>query len=195
MTDNELQQLKMAWLAAEDSGDKRAQVTLLRDHPGAQDELIEFIAAYRMSGPVGSEATLLPLTQRAIATAFERVFTSAISAVDLRDLRAQQNLTLVQAARGLRLGIDVWKKFEDGVIDLVSLSERQLERLARFFHISAEQFGGLLLQSQPLPTLDRRQTGQAARDSKQSPAKQSFSSAIAKSSMTKEEQASWQEEA
>jgi transcriptional regulator with XRE-family HTH domain len=197
MTSNELQQLKMAWLAAEDSGDKQAQVALLRDHPDAQDELIEFIAAYHMSAPPGSETTILPLTQRAIATAFERVFAPqhAIAAADLRDLRAKQNLTLVQAARGLRLGIDVWKKFEDGLIDLVSLSERQVERLARFFHVSAEQFAGLLLQSQPLPTLDRRQTMQAARNSKQSPAKQSFAEAIAKSSMTREEQASWLEEA
>ncbi|HEV2580817.1 MAG TPA: helix-turn-helix transcriptional regulator [Ktedonobacteraceae bacterium] len=194
MTSNDLQQLKMAWLAAEDAGDKQAQIALLRDHPDAQDELIDFIAVYHMSAPVGSQTALLPLTQRAISRAFEHVFSpqSVVAAANLRDLRAKQGLTLVQAARGLRLGIDVWKKFEDGVIDLVSLSERHLERLARFFHISAEQFGSLLLQSQPLPTLDRRQTAQAARSSQQSRLpKQPFAEAIEKSAMTREEKEEW----
>jgi len=194
MMSYELQQLKMAWLAAEEAGDKQTQVALLREHPDAQDELIDFIAAYRMSGPVGSQTAPLPLTQRAIATALERVFAPQreITAADLRDLRARQGLSLVQAARGLRLGVDVWKKFEDGVIELVSLSERQLERLARFFHVSADQFAGLLLQSQPMPTLDRRQTAQAARSSQELiPPRQSFAEAIEKSSMTKEEQEEW----
>jgi transcriptional regulator with XRE-family HTH domain len=192
MTSNELQQLKIAWLAAEDAGDKQAQVALLRDHPGAQDELIDFIAAYRMSGPVDAAASPLPLTQRAIATALERVFAAPrIAAADLRDLRAQQGLSLVQAARALRLGVDVWKKFEDGVIELVSLSERQLERLAQFFHVSAEQFSNMLLQSRPLPTLDRRQTAQAARASHQ--AKQPFAEAIEKSAMPEEDRKSWLE--
>ena len=196
MTNKELQRLKMAWLAAEETGDKQAQVALLRDYPDAQDELIDFIAAYRMSSPTGSETAPLPLTRRAIATALDRVFAPArIAATDLRDLRTQQNVSLVQAARGLRLGVDVWKKFEDGVIDLVSLSERQLERLAHFFHISAEQFASLLLQSQPVPTLDRRQTAQAARSSQQTSPKQSFAEAIEKSAMSKEERQSWLEEA
>ena len=79
MMSNELQQLKMAWLAAEEAGDKQAQVALLRDHPDAQDELIDFIAAYRMSGPAGAEASPLPLTQRAMATALERVFAPSAS--------------------------------------------------------------------------------------------------------------------
>lgn len=190
-----LQQLKMAWLAAEEAGDKQAQAALLRDHPDAQDELIDFIAAYRVSGPVDMQGEPLPLTQRALATALERVFAPAreVVAADLRDLRTKQGLTLVQAARGLRLGIDVWKKFEDGVIELVSLSERQLDRLAQFFHISASQFSALLLQSQPIPTLDRRQTAQAARSGQQMQ-KQSFAEAIEKSGMSGEEKNAWLEE-
>lgn len=201
MVNRELQQLKMAWLAAEEAGDRHAQVALLRDHPEAQDELVDFIAAYRMSGPAGSETAPLPMTQRAIATALDRVFApqgaARVDAEDLRDLRAKQGLSLVQAARGLRLGVDVWKKFEDGLIDLVSLSERQLARLAQFFHVSADQFSGLLLQSQPIPTLDRRQTAQAAQaastsqKAQQAPAKQSFAEAIEKSAMSQEERAEW----
>lgn len=205
MANRELQQLKMAWLAAEEAGDRHAQVALLRDHPEAQDELIDFIAAYRMSGPAASETAPLPMMQRAIATALDRVFApqgasqsaSRIDAADLRDLRAKQGLSLVQAARGLRLGVDVWKKFEDGLIDLVSLSERQLARLAQFFHVSADQFSSLLLQSQPIPTLDRRQTAQAAQaastsqNAQQAPAKQSFAEAIEKSAMSQEERAEW----
>jgi transcriptional regulator with XRE-family HTH domain len=192
---NKLQQLKMAWLAAEEAGDKQAQAALLRDHPDAQDELIDFIAAYRMSGSLDAQAEPLPLTQRALATALERVFAPAreVVAADLRDLRVKQGLTLVQAARGLRLGVDVWKKFEDGVIELVSLSERQLDRLAGFFHISAGQFSALLLQSQPVLTLDRRQTAQAARNVQQVQ-KQSFAEAIEKSVMSTEEKKAWLEE-
>ena len=196
MISKELQQLKMAWLAAEEAGDKQAQVALLRDHPDAQDELIDFIAAYRMIGPAAEEVSPLPLTQRAMATALERVFApQRVAASDLRDLRAKQGLSLVQAARGLRLGVDVWKKFEDGVIELVSLSERQLERLAQFFHISTEQFSGLLIQSQSVPTLDRRQTTQAARSSQQTSLKQSLAEAIEKSAMSKQERQAWLEEA
>ena len=194
MTNKELQQLKMAWLAAEEAGDKQTQVALLRDHPDAQDELIDFIAAYRMSGPAVSEASPLPLTQRALATALERVFAPQVAtAADLRDLRTRQGLSLVQAARGLRLGVDVWKKFEDGLIELVSLSERQMERLAQFFHISSGQFASLLLQSQPIPTLDRRQTAQAARSGQQTPPKQSFAEAIEKSTMSGQEKQFWLE--
>ncbi|GAC1568859.1 MAG: hypothetical protein NVS3B14_20160 [Ktedonobacteraceae bacterium] len=192
MHSNDLQQLKMAWLAAEESGDRTTQIALLRDHPDAQDELIDFIAAYHITELAGPEsAALLPLTERAAQTALERVFNAPLAAADLRSLRVRHGLTLVQAARGLRLGADVWKKFEDGVIDLVSLSERQLGRLAQFFHVSAEQFGNMLLNSQPVATINRRQTAQAARESQQSDQKQSFAEAIAKSSMSKAEKKDW----
>ena len=109
----------------------------------------------------------------------------------LRELREQNGVSLVETARGLHLGIDVWKKFEDGVIELISLSERQLARLAHFFHVSAEQFGNMLNASYPIPTLDRRQTAQAARNTFDKQKKQSFTEAIHKSTMSKEEKREW----
>lgn len=192
MDNNELRQIKMAWLDAEEAGDKQAQIALLRDHPEAQDALIDFIAAYRITEPGvadAQQADLLPLTQRAYASALERVFSSTVAS--LRDLRTQKGLSLAGAARGLHLGVDVWKKFEDGAIELLSLSERQLARLAHFFQVSAEQFGNLLNTSQPAFTLDRRQTAQAARSSQISQKRQSFAEAIEKSTMSKEEKQEW----
>ncbi len=189
----DLQRIKIAWLAAEDSGDRAAQIALLRDYPDAQDELTDFIAAYHMTetAPAESDA-LLPLTERAAQTAMQRVFGSPLATADLRSLRARKGLSLTQAARGLHLGADVWKKFEDGVIDLLSLSERQLGRLAQFFQVSAEEFSKLLLSSSPVPTLNRRQTAQAAHESQQQPArKQPLAEAIEKSSMTKAEKKEW----
>ena len=41
MDNNELRQIQMAWLDAEEAGDKQAQIALLRDHPEAQDALID----------------------------------------------------------------------------------------------------------------------------------------------------------
>ena len=68
MNTHELQQLKMAWLIAEEAGDKQAQIALLRDHPDVQATLIDFIAAYHatdVEGPDAQHTPLLPLTQRA----------------------------------------------------------------------------------------------------------------------------------
>jgi transcriptional regulator with XRE-family HTH domain len=196
MNNNELQHLKMAWLAAEEAGDKHTQLALLRDHPEAQEALIDFIAAYRITEPGLAEAgaqraTLLPLTQRAYATALERVFGASLMPADLRQLRVQKGLSLAEAARSLHLSTDVWKKFENGVIELVGLSERQLARLAQFFQVSAEQFGSMLNSSQPAFTLNRRQTAQAARDAANKPKKQSFAEAIEKSTMSREEKEEW----
>ncbi len=203
MNSKELQQLKMAWLAAEDAGDKQAQFVLLQDHPDAQEALIDFIAAYRATEVVGLDArhiALLPLTQRATQTALQRVFGNAVeqgaaadvvTATNLRELRAQRGLSLMQTARGLRLGVDVWKKFEDGAIELLSLGERQLERLAHFFQVSTEQFGGMLTSSSPAMTLNRRQTAMAAHREEFGAKKQSFAEAVEKSTMTDEEKREW----
>ena len=158
MNTRELQQLKMAWLAAREAGDAQAQKNLLLDHPepATQAALIDFIAGYAATHIAADsleteQDALLPLTQRAYQTALERVFdTQAVAtAATLRELRAQRGLTLVSAAKSLRLGVDVWKKFEDGAIELASLSRQQLERLASFFQVGAEQFGTLLTNSQP----------------------------------------------
>jgi transcriptional regulator with XRE-family HTH domain len=194
MDNNELQLIKMAWLSAEEAGDKQRQLALLRDHPEAQEALIDFIAAYHITEPGepdAQQATLLPLTQRAYVTALERVFGPSLMPADLRQLRVQTGLSLAEAARRLHLGIDVWKKFEDGVIELVSLSERQLKRLANFFQVSAEQFGNMLNSSQPVLTINRRQTAQAARSTPVRRNKQSFAEAIEKSTMSEEEKQEW----
>ncbi len=194
MNNDDLQQLKMAWLAAEEAGDKERQFALLYDHPDAQESLIDFIAAYHITEPSEEDVEqveLLPLTRRAMATTLERVFSPLTARGGLRQLREQTGLSLVETARRLRLGVDVWKKFEDGVIELVSLSERQLERLANFFHVGIEQFGTLLNNSQPIPTLDRRQTAQAARNSFRKQKKESFAEAVKKSKMSSGEKKEW----
>jgi len=196
MSTYELQQLKMAWLAAKEAGDTQAQFALLRDHPDAQAELIDFIAAYQatdVAGPDTLHTPLLPLTQRACQTALERVFGHQLVAANLRELRMQRGLSMANAARGLRLGIDVWKKFEDGAIELASLTERQIERLATFFRVGTEQFGAILQQSQPTLALNRRQTSEAARSTQQGAPKQSFAEAVEKSTMNKEEKRLWLE--
>ncbi len=194
----EIQQLKMAWLAAKEVGDTQAQLALLHDHPDAQAALIDFIAAYHATDVPGPDSLHTPLslmTQQACQAALERVFGTPVvaAAANLRELRMQRGLSMANAARGLRLGIDVWKKFEDGAIELVSLSERQLERRATFFRVSNEQFGSMLNNSQPTLALNRRQTSSAARSQQQGPQKQSFAEAIAKSTMTKEEKHLWLE--
>lgn len=200
MNRNELQQLKMAWLVAKEAGDTQAQMNLLLNHPEAQEALVDFMAGYAATqvvpGAMQAEEELLPLTQRAYQTALERVFDkqTEVAAATLRELRAQRGLTLVNAAKSLRLGVDVWKKFEDGAIELASLSQRQLERLASFFQVGAEQFGTLLSNSQPALTLNRRQTSEAARrQQQQDQKKQSFTEAIEKSGMTKQEKKFWLE--
>src|SRR5215467_4775421 len=194
MNTRELQQLKMAWLAAKEAGDTQAQLALLQDHPDAQAALVDFIAAYQatdVTGPDILHTPLLPLTQRACHTALERVFGNQLVAANLRELRMQSGLSMANAARGLRLGIDVWKKFEDGAIELASLTERQLERLATFFRVGTEQFGAILQQSQPTLALNRRQTSEAARSTQQGAPKQSFAEAVEKSTMNKEEKRLW----
>lgn len=191
-----LQQLKMAWIAAKEAGDTLAQIALLRDHPESQDALVSFIAAYHATeiGDTASESTeVSPLTMRALQTALDRVFPPQLAVANLRELRQQRGFSLTGAAQGLHLGADVWKKFESGAIELASLTQKQLDRLARFFNVSAAQFGTLLTSSQPSLTMNRRQTASAARQEQQGMKPQNFSEAIARSSMTKEEKRSWME--
>ena len=191
----ELQQLKMAWLVAQEAGDRQAQVRLLSDHPEAHEEMSAFIVACAATSLAEPEETqLLPLTQQAMQTALARVFDNQLVAPNLTELRTRRGLTLVSAARGLRLGADVWKKFEQGAIELVSLSERQLARLADFFNVSAEQFGLILNNSQPGMTINRRQNSGAARSEQQGPKKQSFAEALEKSGMSREEKKLWLEQ-
>lgn len=202
MNKSELQQLKMSWIAAKETNDTRTQVTLLRDHPEAQADLIDFIAAYSATNiatnidaaETEEQTSLLPLTQRASQAALERVFAPQPVAANLQQLRAQRGLSMVSTARGLRLSVDVWKKIESGAIELVSLSEKQRTRLAQFFQVSIEQFSAMLNNSQPTFVLNRRQTRQAARSEQQSPKKQSFAEAIEKSTMHKDDKSFWLED-
>jgi len=197
MNTPEVQRLKMAWLAAKEVGDTQAQMRLLLDHPQEQAALIDFIAAYRAIGgadadTVEPDAPLLALTQRACQNALERVFEPELAIASLGELRKSRQLSKVETAKGLHLGIDVWNKFEEGAIELVSLSQRQLQRLAEFFQVSVEQFSTLLSQSQPAFTANRRQTREAA-DKEQGPRKQSFADAIDRGTMSKEDKQLWLE--
>ena len=200
MNTSELQHLKMAWLAAKDAGDTVAQVQLLRDHPDEQDALIDFIAAYHAMGGgevIDETAPLLTSTQQALQTALNRVFAvetePQTAFANLSELRQSRQLKKSDVARGLRLSLDVWNKFENGAIELASLSRKQVERLAQFFHISIEQFGRLLNSSQPATTPNFRQTSEAAKK-QQGPRKQTFTDAIARSTMSAQDKAFWQTE-
>lgn len=196
----DLQRLKMAWLAAKEAGDTTTQIQLLRDHPDQQEALVDFIAAYHAMG--GSEVIdettpLLTSTQQALQTALDRVFATENHSqsvfANLSELRQGQHLKKADVARSLRLSLDVWNKFENGAIELASLSKRQIERLAQFFHVSIEQFGILLNNSQPSTTLNYRQTSEAAKK-QQGPQKQTFTDAIARSTMSAQNTAFWLEE-
>ncbi len=190
MNTPELQQLKMAWLAAKEAGNIEAQLHLLREHPSQQNELINFIAAYHATNGRDEEQPLA-LTQRAIQTALELVFVAPQSApATLTELRLQRNLTKVAVARGLRLSIDVWQLFEDGTIELISLSQQHVSRFTQFFQVSSEQFGVMLSNSQPSLGLNRRQTRAGSRQDVQ---KQSLKQAIARSTMSKEDKTFWNE--
>ncbi len=186
----ELQALKMAWLAAKEAGDTQAQLRLLRDHPTEQADLITFIAAYAATQGQDEEQPLV-LTQRAMQTALERVFVGPQEApATLVELRKQRNLTKLSVAKALRLSADVWQLFEDGTIELVSLSQKQLDRFAQFFQVSSEQFGSMLTNSQPSLGMNRRQTKAGAQ---QEAKKMSLKQAIARSTMPKEDKKFWNE--
>jgi transcriptional regulator with XRE-family HTH domain len=197
MNTPEVQHLKMAWLAAKEIGDSQAQMRLLLDHPQEQTALVDFIAANHMVNTTSvergvSETPLLALTQRACQRALERIFEPELALANLSELRKSRQLSKIEAAKGLQLGIDVWNKFEEGAIELVSLSQRQLQHLAEFFQVSVEQFRTLHSQSQPVFTANRRQTRQAA-DQEQGPHKQTFADAIDRSTMSKEQKQLWLE--
>ncbi|HLZ57690.1 MAG TPA: helix-turn-helix transcriptional regulator [Ktedonosporobacter sp.] len=195
MNTPELQQLKNAWLLAREAGDAQAQLNLLRDHPGELAAMSDFIAAYHATGaeePIDFDVPALALTKRALSSAMDRVF-APVALASLAELRKSRHLSKVQVAQGLRLTIDVWNKFEAGAIEMVSLSQRQVERLAQFFQISADQFGNLLNGSQPAYTLNRRQSEEAAQE-EHGPQKQTFAEALSRSTMSKEDKRFWLEQ-
>lgn len=194
----DLQHLKMAWLAAKETGNTQTQLSLLRDHPEQQAALIDFIAAYHATNGTTTEAedaVLSQMTQRALQSALERVFVAPIAVANLSELRKQCGYANRQeAAKALRLTVDVWQKFENGTIQLASLSKRQLDRFAQFFQVSADQFGNLLTNSQGQASISmlRRQTRAAAKSS-QEPEQQSFAEALERSTMSKNDKKYWSE--
>ncbi len=187
---SKLQALKMAWLAAKEAGDTQAQLRLLRDYPSEQADLITFIAAYAATEGQNEEHPLV-LTQRAMQTALERVFVGPQEVpATLVELRQQRKLTKTAVAKALRLSIDVWQLFEDGTIELVSLSQKQLDRFTQFFQVSGEQFVSMLGNSQPSLGMNRRQTQAGAQ---QETKRMSLKQAIARSTMSKEDKKFWNE--
>ncbi len=185
-----LQALKMAWVTAKEAGDAQEQLRLLRDNPSEKDELITFIAAYAATKGHDEEEPLM-LTQRAIATALDRVFVSPqVVPATLVELRQQRKLTKSAVAKALRLSMDVWQLFEDGTIELVSLSQRQLDRFTQFFQVTGEQFGSMLTNSQPSLGMNRRQTKVGAQ---QEAKKVSFKQAVVRSTMSQEDKKFWNE--
>jgi transcriptional regulator with XRE-family HTH domain len=194
MNTPELQQLKMAWLAAKEAGDIQAQFNLLKEHPAEQTALIDFIAAYHATGgdePVDQHTPLLDISQRAMQRSLAHVFDAPVSVSNIAELRKNRQLSKVSVAQGLRLSVDVWNKFEAGAIELTSLTQRQIERLAQFFQVSIDEFSKLLTNSQPSVSLNRRQTQEGARKTQQGPQQQSFAEAIARSTMSKDDRQYW----
>jgi transcriptional regulator with XRE-family HTH domain len=194
MNTPELQQLKIAWLAAKASGDTQAQFKLLNEHPAEQAALIDFIAAYHATGgdePVDQNAPLLDISQRALQRSLARVFDAPASISSIAELRKNRQFSKASVAQGLRLSVDVWNKFEAGAIELTSLTQRQLERLAQFFQVNIDEFSQLLTNSQPSVSLNRRQTQEGARKTQQGPQKQTLAEAIARSNMSKEDRKYW----
>src|SRR5258708_1182183 len=94
MNRSELQQLKLAWIVAKEANDTHTQVTLLRDHPEGQADLIDFIAAYSATNIDAAETeeqtALFPLTQRATQAALEPVFPPHPLAPNPHQFHAQQ---------------------------------------------------------------------------------------------------------
>jgi len=191
MNTSNIQQLKMAWLAAKEAGNAQEQMRLMQEHPTELSELSEFIAAYYASGSgtsIEQDEPLLPMAQRAYQRALDRVFPAFAT---LTELRKSRNLTKVAAAQRLRLSIDVWNKFEAGAIELSSLTQRQLDRFAQALQVSIDQFCNSLTNSQPEISFNRRQTRSAANNEQQGPQKQSFAEAIDRSSMSAKDKQYW----
>ncbi len=193
MSTYELQQLKLAWLAAQEAGDALSQQRLLLDHPQQRQELIDFIIAYYASGSETSDeqdeqnSAVIMMTQRATQAALTRVF----FAQTVTELRKKRNLGKLETAQALRLAANVWQKLEDGKIRAASLSSGQLERLAQFFQVSTQQFIAALHNSNPVLATFRRQTIQGARAPEPQPNSEDFADAVQRSNMPDADKQFW----
>ncbi len=193
MNTHDLQQLKLAWLAAQEAGDAHVQHQLLLDHPQQQQELIDFIATYYASGGVTLDiqdeqsSALTVMAQRATQAALVRVF----AAQTVTELRKSRNLSKREASQGLRLAMNIWDKFESGTIRATSLSRAQLQRLAQFFQVSMQQFATALENSGPVAAAYRRQTIQGASTPGPQVGSEDFAEVIEHSTMTREDKQFW----
>ena len=106
---------------------------------------------------------------------------------NLTQLRLERGWSKVDAARALRLGTDVWDKFEQGVIQPDSLTRGQVAQLAGCFAVSATLFLTLLKQSHPQPPGVCQRWGATPG----TPAVQSIVLALERSTMPPQEKRFW----
>jgi transcriptional regulator with XRE-family HTH domain len=115
----------------------------------------------------------------------------------LLELRKSRGLTLVQAAAGLRLGPDVWKKFETGTVLPDSVQDFQIARLAAFFEVSPLTFVAALGKSgdqlalAPPVMCYRGKCNRSAPARQSLPVPQLFETALARGQMSEEAKRSW----
>ena len=109
---------------------------------------------------------------------------------NLTQLRLQRGWSKVQAARCLRLGTDVWQKFEQGLILSDSLSTSQAERLAAGLGVSTTQFLALLACSRPQPIM-HCQHSRTRVSTSGPPVVQSFAQALDRSAMSAADKRLW----
>lgn len=106
---------------------------------------------------------------------------------NLTELHVERSWSKVEAARSLRLGVDLWDKFEQGIIHAESLTCGQVARLAEGFAVGPALFLALLKQSRPQPPGVCRRWGVThyARPA------QSFALALARSGMSARDKRFW----
>lgn len=108
----------------------------------------------------------------------------------LPPLRKRHGLTKIETAERLGLSVDVWQKFEQGIIQSESLERHQLARLARFFLVSEDRFRSLLNASREdsVASCHRRSVSPHPIQMAQ---RQSFATALARSTMGSEAKKRW----
>jgi len=129
-------------------------------------------------------------TQRTLAAAFP----VPAGALSLSAARRARGLSLAQAARSLRLGVDVLDKLEKGRILAATVPSRLLNELATLLALPLQQVRACLDRPTPAmaPALRRQR---AASTGPTTAAPQTFADAVRRSpGMTDEERAEWLEE-
>jgi len=106
---------------------------------------------------------------------------------NLSELRKARGLSKIEAASSLRLSVDVWHTFEEGLIRLETLSLASLNELAKCLQVSVEEFIVRLTNSSPTPlgVCQPKQGGSST------PQPQPFATMLARSSMSEEDKQFW----